>query len=700
MSTARKRLLGVGVSALLLALALGAACVVVAVGDRYNARLDVTTTGEQRLAPRTQRVLDQSAALGEAEIVIAVDTATLDPWSRRTVGDVLDLFAHAGRVRTSEIDVGSAAGQADFGRLLDRLMQRERQGIDLHIAAVQQAGAEAGAVAAALDQQLAPALRSLAEAQTGTDPAALAAKAGLEQWAALLRVGSVQLGEAGSRAEAALSEPDPLLPIPPLAEHEAALRTSLDQRAQELDALADELAALGDPTAEAGARAARELRDRLARHADALGRLPRLDVLRVARALGSSQIALVIGPPGTGITGIDISALYQPAVIASDGTRVTGDVRFQAEELLGSAVAAILSTAKPIVVLVHGESAAILESATFFSGIRERLTRRGIDMAEWVAAKEPEPPALTELNPDGVRPVVYVTLSPDSSAAARGEGGLAGPERALALGRAVALLLDRREPVLVGVNPSILPSYGEADPVVAPLAALGVTVATETPLLQSLTEARTRRVLTELTVRAPEGQHAILAATRGLRTVLSWPVAIETAPTAAMRAVPLLVVDDAGAWGESQWLGFWQTPREQRDLLPNAPAFDQDLDRRGGPWTVAAALSRTDLPPDSRSGRVVVVGSNSWFADPIAFQHHAPDGRVALVSPGNAEWFEAAVRWLAGEEELIATSAGARATPLVGPIEGGVLRLLRWALIAGLPLATLGLGVAWRLVRG
>lgn len=694
MSTARRRLTGLATSALLLGLALAATAVVVGVGDRYNARLDVTTTGEQRLAPRTLAVLDRAAPLGEVEIVVAVDAASLDAWSRRTVGDVLDLFSHAGRVRAGEIDVGSAEGQAEYAGLLDRLIERERDGIDRHIAAVQRASAEATSVADSLEAQISPALLALRDSEPTTTPAAL------EQWATLARLGARQLAEAGARAQSALTEPDPTLPIPPLADHEAALRNALQLRADELEALLAELGALG-PTAEPLGRAVRGLSDRLVREIDALSRLPRLDVLRVAKALGSAEVALVIGPPGTGVTGVDIGALYEPSVLASDGTRLISDVRFQAEELLGSAVSAVLSTARPIVVLTHGEGRPILKSVGFLSGIRQRLSRRGIDVVEWVASHDPEPPTLTDLDPDGVRPVVYVALSPDSSASARGEGDLSGPERAGALGRAVALLLERREALLVSVNPSILPSYGEADPVVAPLAQSGIEVATDTPLLQRSADARTRRTFTDLTLRGAEGGHAILAATRNLPTTLSWTIPITVRDGAPWRTTPLLIApDDTSVWGESQWLRLWQTRGEQRDLLPDQPVFDAGVDRRGGPWTVALAAERADQPESTRSGRLVVVGSNAWFADPVAFKYRSTDNRVALASPGNAELFEAAVLWLAGEDELIAQSAGARATPLVGSINPGALTALRWALVAGLPALTLVVGVVWRAARG
>ncbi|VAX41239.1 hypothetical protein MNBD_PLANCTO03-495, partial [hydrothermal vent metagenome] len=198
-----------------------------------------------------------------------------------------------------------------------------------------------------------------------------------------------------------------------------------------------------------------------------------------------------------------------------------------------------------------------------------------------------------------------------------------------------------------------------------------------------------------------EGTHPILHATANLPTTLSWPVPITASEGSAWQTTPLLVLeDDPAIWRESQWLGLWQTPREQRGLLPNLPVFDEGIDTRNGPWTVALAAQRRDQPEGVRSGRLVVVGSNSWFADPIAFARQETDGRVSLVSPGNAELFEAAVLWLAGEDELIAQSAGARATPLVGAIDAGALSALRWALVAGLPIGVLLLGIVWRVVKG
>ncbi|HZW09152.1 MAG TPA: hypothetical protein VFF69_04545 [Phycisphaerales bacterium] len=707
MSAARRRMAGAGGAALLLALGLAAAAVVGAVGARYNVRLDVTSAGEQRLAPRTLAVLEQAAALGEVEILVAADAASLEPWARRAVRDVLELFEHSGRVRAGEIDVGSAEGQAAYGELLGRLIEREREGIDLHIAAVAAAAAQTEAAGAGLEQRVAPGLLALRDL-LGEGEQSAAVRSGLEQWASLMRAASARLSEAARAARAALAEPDAALPIPPLERHEAALRQAVNERATELDALVEELEALGGSGvgseglrsgAESLGRAAAEIRDELARAADGIARLPRLDVLRIATALGASEIALVIGPPGTGVAGIDIGTLYEPDVVASDGTRITGDVRFQAEELLASAVSTVLTAAKPIVVLTHGESASILDSTEYFAGVGQRMARRGIDLAEWQALHEPEPPELRELDPDGARPRVYAVLAPDSSGAARSPDEAPGPERAAAVGRALQRLIDDRAAVLLSVIPSVLPSYGETDPVAAPLAALGVDVRTGVMLLRREASARAQELRTEFEVVPGGGGHAILGATSNLPTLLSYPVPIEWSGGSVASVTPLLTVEaSADAWGETQWVRLWQTPREQRPLLPERPGPDEGVDDTEGPWTVGAAVERAG--GIARTGRIVVVGSSGWFFDPVAARYQATDGRVALAWPGNAELFEAAVLWLAGQDELIAQSAGARSTPLVGPIEPGRLRALRWGLVAGLPLLTLGVGVAWRVVRG
>jgi hypothetical protein len=114
---------------------------------------------------------------------------------------------------------------------------------------------------------------------------------------------------------------------------------------------------------------------------------------------------------------------------------------------------------------------------------------------------------------------------------------------------------------------------------------------------------------------------------------------------------------------------------------------------------VSAAVERTVSGVD-RPQRLVVIGSNSWFTDQVMGEAASVDGRIVPANPGNLELMEASIYWLAGQDDAIAQSATARAVPLIRSLDPGMLSLLRWLAIAGLPGAVLALGVAWRLARG
>jgi hypothetical protein len=202
-------------------------------------------------------------------------------------------------------------------------------------------------------------------------------------------------------------------------------------------------------------------------------------------------------------------------------------------------------------------------------------------------------------------------------------------------------------------------------------------------------------------VRSSDGKHSLLGALRGLPTRLEWPIAIRQAADSGTktRLWPLYRIEDKSVWGESQWLTYWQARGYDPSQIPAKPAPDAERDDRSGSWLVAAAVER-DVPGLEDPQRLVVVGSNTWFTDRIAQERVLVDGRPAASNPGNAELFEAAVYWLSGQDTMIAQSATARAAPLIGTLDPGVLLGLKWAAIAGLPGLVLLVGAVWRLARG
>jgi hypothetical protein len=374
----------------------------------------------------------------------------------------------------------------------------------------------------------------------------------------------------------------------------------------------------------------------------------------------------------------------------------------RAEQLVFTALGSLARPDRPIVVLTHAEvNQGVLQSDGLVGEMRRRLAARGIDVVEWSVVQDPAPPDTAELDPAGVRPVVFVTLSPDSTTGSGGSPEQAGAARSQALGRAVAGLLAAGRPVLLGANPSIFPTYGDPDPVVRAAEAWGLSVLSGRPLLSERADARQRRVLTEQRVVPTGSTHAIAEAASGLPVLLPWAVGIDVKPVDGVHAQTLLTLDGGDAvWAEGSWLRLWQTPRAQRDVMEAPPEFDGGQDERRPSWTVGVAAQRVDAS-GGRTSRLVVIGSNGWMFDPIAARRGAlVDGRSPLVFPGNAELFEAAVMWLAGQDELIAPSGEARPVALVQPLSPGQLAVLRWVLIAGLPTLILCGGVAHRVLRG
>ncbi|MBL9032974.1 MAG: hypothetical protein JNM80_14855 [Phycisphaerae bacterium] len=699
MSTARRRLRFGTLSLVLLGSTLASVVLLNVLATRYSIRLDATSTREHHLSPRTRALL---ARVGDGyEIVLAAplkDRRAVDPRSLARLADVLDLFRRSSTIRATLIDTGSRAGAAEYQSLLARLVERERPALDRQREAATRAADAAGSLA-----QWLPALASRLIAMRGMvpddAPAAATTRAYLSQRAAEAEASARGLADLSRQTSEALARPTGLLPIPDAIAASDPLRQPLADAEAGLRSIADNLAALAraesQPAAVRDAASVLALdatsrRDRAADARDALTRLPRSDLARVSRALGASSAALVIGPPESGLTALDLAALLPPAGGAS------ADLSRNAEDLLASAVASLADPSRPLVVLLHAQPRGFFDRRPFFSAAMQRLANRGIETLIWEVAQSPDAPDAARAARD--RPVVYVAFNTDSFS--RGDGpGQSGAERAAKLGHALSQLADAGKPMLVCFFPSTIPLAGQADPTAACLAPFGLRVASGTPILRERLTPEGRRADAFASLRAEADAHPIARAVAGLPTRFEWPVAIErsTPPPARAEAWPIYTLDDPAAWQESQWLSYMQVPLAQHASVPDPPSRDPAREP-AGPFAVAFAAQRT--LPDGLVQRLVAVGSNTWFADWITQDIGVVDGRAAPVNPGNLEFFEAAIDWLAGRDAMLAPSPSARAVPLIGPVSEARLRALRWATIAGLPVLVLLLGAAWRWFRG
>lgn len=672
------------------------------IGTTTSTRLDLTFTGAHHLSPRTAQLLDRLTP--GYEIILAVDQAAVDARSRDAVVDLLGTMADASAALTVRvIDVGSPRGRSQFESLVDALKLRDKPAIDRQSARFLESAAAFESAAAALRQSQAE-LESLAQAVPTDRPDARDIRTFFAQRAALMSLLADQLAQITTAVRTELEDTAGALP------DTATLRDRVVPELKKIDVqLAPVVSQLGrfattanmpesyKPRAAALSRALGSARDRLTVEADALVRFRRASVFRVASTLEAGEACLVIGPGEGGLTGIERDMLIPTAGAASYAPAETAR---RAEDLVTIALSSLASRDRPILVMLHAEIDPFVMSTPILEQFIERSRLRGIDIVEWPLITQPEHPPLEPLDPDHSRPVVYFVIAPNSAAASvGGNEELAGARRATRLGLTLQKLIDDEASMLVNVNPSVFPTFGDTDPVASALAPLGLEPLTGSPIVfDQLGPNGTHRSLTAADAVGTSGQHPLNAALATLPVRMLWPVAIDAVETPGIETTPLLEIrGGADRWLESVWVALWQAA--SGGAAGTVVTFDDGRDTRRDKYIVAQAAERS-RGPTQRPQRVICVGSNAWALDRVAQERAVIDGRLVPLHPGNLELIDAGVFWLAGQDEMIARGASTASAPTVGPIEPGTLRLLQWLIIAGLPALILAIGIGYRIIRG
>ncbi|MBX3388957.1 MAG: hypothetical protein KF691_05830 [Phycisphaeraceae bacterium] len=681
------------------------------VASRLAPRFDVTASGEHRLSPRAQAVLNRLSA--PARLIVAADFQHVSPEAIRDTNDVLDRFTRTGKLELSLIDLGAASGQQQFHDVLADLIARDKSELDVQSSAIRSAANSASELANWAQTSLSKSLDELRAAlPTGGSASAQQARSALEQRAAAARIAGRDLSAAITKIEEPLAGKIGELDLPATDRAAEFLRRDLRLASDQISQIVGEvrrlsrLTELGDEFGRRAAIAADSIaqqRDRLAVLAESLTRMPRPGVLRVASALRQSAAAIIVPPVGNRLTAIPLDELF-PAreIVLSAGARA--DNRRRVEEFLTASLASTLLEKPPIAVFVHAEERPYVTEAPFLERLRDGLLMKGIDIVEWDVLLEPEPSGLTRLDPARARPAVFVVLPPDSTTAARPGEQRGGIERSQRLGAAFEKLANEHQNILLNLNPSIQRTYGDSDPFSPVLRHFGLESAAGKPLFTERFDQGKREIETDRTVIAQDegdakSSNPVLGAIRGLPTYLPWPIGLNSLPDAPATSVPLLRIPESeNTWGESSWLLIWQTPRAQRAALAGPPKFDPGKDDRG-PWTVAIA---SEIPATSASPaqRLLAVGSTGWFFDSLTQPGVQVDGRVVSPFPGNQELFDSALYWLSFADELIAQSPQANSIPLIGSINPVRLLWLRLIIVLGLPLCVLALGVVHRAIFG
>ncbi len=677
------------------------------IAQRLPTRIDVTGIGLYELSPRTRALLEQLD--GDFELILA------GPWSDpqqmgldpRIVAQVQDTLTEIARrsphLNLEILDAMRPQARERLAAVFQRLVQRERDAIDEHLGQVRSAR-DALDRAVARIQRLRNELAALAEQAGPEGPI----RAQLATWAQQAGVLADDLQRRAQAADAALERTILNSSVPRADEAQRICETALSRYGREMSALARGLRNLAEhprtplPVADALPPLASRLehaREDAERERDALARTRTPDAIRASQALERASVALLIGPPGTGLSAIDLDALFPsiPPEQAREG--LEADLRGHTESVVMLALSALVDPNTPIVVFLHANAQANLFESGAIERLRRELEARRIDTVEWGVVARRTPPSLAEIDPAGTRPVVYVVIPTNAGVAMGDDPALSGPSRARRLAAAVADLMDAGEAILVSLQPSVQRTWGETDELARTIEAFGLHARTDLALLRASRPAGQRIVEGELDVLAVPGTHPIADSLGMLPVHLRWIVPIEPMRDDA-GAEPLLRAQGENIWGESEWLGLWQT---RTPVLAwsgvGVPSPNPRLDDLDGPWDVAFAASRAN-PQGTGTQRLVVVGANGWFFDAQRAAQVRIEGVTTAEHPGNGQLFESAILWLSGHDELIAQGPGARAVARIGPIPERTRLAIAWGLIAGLPLGVLFLGLLWRLLTG
>lgn len=672
-----------------------AACAV-ALGERYAKQWDVTATREHALSERTVRLL--SGIRDQHQVVIWGDFSALDAQAKRSVLETVELFSRGrANVEFSTLDT-SAGGREQFAGLVKNLAMQEKTGVTSYAQSARQLIEATGKFGQELNDRVGPGMDELAKTFSPANREAATRRA------TAVRAAGRNLSEMAARATAELQS-DPIgAGVPELNAQAVArpVRDALTNATEQFGKFASELASVGDA---AGAsdelvlatrsvvRGITEAVTRAQGAVTAFNGMKAPAVVRVVDALRMPRGVLLMGPEDPGLLALDFDELF------AGGSRA--DARRRAEEQLATGLASMSSAVRPIAVFMHAEGQSVLERGRLFETLLTRLTLRNFEVVEWPVLTMDMPPGVTDVKGTAARPVVFLVLSPDSSASGGAGGGLPGAQRAQKLGAALAKVMAEGGSALVNLNPSVLPSAGQADPIAGALEHLGLRVDSARPIFTRVMGSGGSATISPDAIglageaRENEPGSAIAAGIRNLRTFVGFPLTISAdagVKSAALVQVPL----SESVWCEGQWLGVWQTPAAQRPMIQPIPTYDASKDARPDPMVIARSVERV---VQGEMQRVVAVGSNNWMADFVLARRMTVDGREVAEYPGNAELLDSAMLWLSGQDGLLG-GGGVAPVALIEPLTFGQLRMLRILVLVGIPIGVLGCGVLYRWLRG
>ena len=408
------------------------------------------------------------------------------------------------------------------------------------------------------------------------------------------------------------------------------------------------------------------------------------DYDKLVGQLEDPETLVLIGPAQIRVIGLT-EMFREP----DPNTLVPGQqpqLRFQGEEKITGALLSMSLDHRPMVVFVTAGQNQPLGPRGSFQHVAQRLRNVNFQVEQWSPLPQPGPmgqpmPPGPPPEPQPGQKTVWIVL-PDEAPNPMNPMGAGATQQVV---EQVQKRLNEGDNAMVMLAVAPMNQFATVDPMAEMIKPWGIT-----PQLDRL-------ILRQITL--PNNQ------TRAVRQldIVRWPDELPITRTLAgmpgvfAYASPLVL----GAGGEgSQDVKTWPLVRIQSDDIWAHRDLNSQVEPKldsvtaGQPFVIGAAAERGD-------GRMVVFGDPVWASDEVT--QFGPQGLPAEIFgaafPGNAELFVNSVYWLLDLDQLIAASARTQDIRRIGAITKTEEIALKWALLAGMPLIIVGVGVGVWMVR-
>ena len=695
--------------------ALVALAVVVAinfVAYRQFMRFDFTELGVYSLSPQTRQVLDDLDAEHEIVTLFSTDFMTA---GRQRVRDLIDEYDR----RSPQITVTHIDPNVDIARF-DAFAARVRDRYADEVEPVREAVEQARGAYTEFTRAIEPVLARLRQVLDRDD---LPAGQSLERIRGVFSV----LRQAADSEEAfteqvasALDQPlpnyrnllstlegelsrinDQILPTAVQWFTQAADDEALPGEAQEnLLRAVETLEALRDPVRDATV-AARE-----AETPEGYSRL--------RRDLAGGGAVVVLGPAKARVIAEDEMFLQLDPQMAEQMNEAIGEVetRFLGEERLTGALVSLQLEQPPMVVFINSPRGRALGERGRYSHVASRLESLNIDVREWSPSGQqtpwggmspPQPPPQPA---EGQKAVWVVLPQPPANPGNPMQPGGGGAEQVAEL---VSQRIDAGDSVMMMLSVQAGMMLPGPDPIADLAGAWGVMPRTDRLLVHEVNvgERRTAAQPTFEVTQWPEATR-VTQALGGMIGRFVAPAPVITEDVEGVTTFPLVAIGQDRTWAIDA-----ADITSQRDLMNQAFDPESAEDR----YTVAVAAERSgsgeatedeaDAVAAEPGPRLAVFNITMWADDQLTTYGVLPGmgGGPGLADiagaafPANAELFVNTTLWLSDLEELIATSPRVQKARRVEAVDDRTRAIVVTAIVAGVPVASLLLGMGVYLVR-